>query len=167
MSVKRFAVWLILVSSLALGGCGEDPVAPSDGGNGGGGPVESGPLQVFEVFLRPYVIQRGSSLAGTLPNPQESLYALTAFYRGGQPGVQFTWEFDPVLGDILPKTVELTATSASVSILNQGQTPLGFYDISVQAEGAGETSSGSGRIAVVELNWMKHQRARITNPSDP
>lgn len=167
MWVKRFTLWLSLLAGLALVGCGSDTVAPPSNGGDGGGPVESGPLGLFEVFLRPYVIQRGSSLAGTLPNPQQSNYALTVFYRGGQPGAQFDWAFDTALGEIIPKTLQLTENSASITIVNDGQTPLGFYDVTVQGRSGDETSSTQGRVAVVELNWMKHQRPTITNPSDP
>ena len=162
----RYAAALCAGALLLLAGCGDDPVAPppGNGGNGGGG---GGPIEVFDIFLRPYVIARGSSLSGGLPNPQQSLYYLTAFYRGGVPEASFAWQFDPRLGEILPKTVELTPTSATVSVLNDGQTPLGFYEIAVQGTSAGLQSSYRKRFAVVEINWMKHERAIITNPSDP
>ncbi len=163
----KHAAVLFAGALLLLAGCGEDTVAPPDGGNGGNGGGGGGPLEVFDIFLRPYVIARGSSLAGGLPNPQESLYYLTAFYSGGEPVASFSWQFDPRLGSILPKTVELTPTSATVSVLNDGLTPLGFYDISVEGTSGGLHSSYHKRFAVVEINWMKHDRAIITNPSDP
>ena len=42
---------------------------PGNGGNGGGN--GGGPIDVFDIFLRPYVIERGSSLADGVPSPQQ------------------------------------------------------------------------------------------------
>ena len=157
---------LVLAGLFGIAACGSDPVAPpSNGGNGGGGGGD--PIDVFDIFLRPYVIERGSSLAGGVPSPQEALYALTAFYNGGQVGATFSWGFDPRLGVILPKTIELATNSVTISLLNPGDTPIGFYDISVDASSGGHQSSLTKRIAVVELNWMKHERATITDSSNP
>ncbi len=164
MRMRHGACLAATLALLFLGACGSDPVAPVDGGGGGTG---GGPLLVFDVFLRPNVIERGSSLAGGLPNPQLSPYNLTSFYSGGQPGPTFTWTFDPRLGTLLPKTLELTANSATVALMNDGRTPLGIYDMAVEAVSGNERSSITRRVAVGELNWMKHQRAIITNPADP
>ncbi len=168
MNHRKRTVTLVFAVAALLGiaSCGDDSVAPPpDGGNGGGN--GGGPIDVFDVFLRPYVIERGSSLAEGLPNPQQALYALTAFYQGGSAGATFTWGLDARLGAILPKTSELGTNSVTVSLLNEGDTPLGVYEISVDAQSGGIQSSMTKRFAVVELNWMKHERAAITNPADP
>ncbi|HZL84856.1 MAG TPA: hypothetical protein VFD07_05695 [Candidatus Krumholzibacteria bacterium] len=157
---------LVFAGLFGIAGCGSDPAAPpGNGGNGGGG--GGGPIDVFDIFLRPYVIERGSSLADGLPSPQQAQYALTAFYNGGEVGATFSWGLDPRLGVILPKTIELATNSVTISLLNPGDTPIGFYDISVDASSGGLQSSMTKRFAVVELNWMKHERATITNPAEP
>lgn len=157
------------MSLVLLHACGEDtPTVPPGGGNGGNGSNgDLGPLRVFEISLRPQSIWRASSLSGNIPNPQLSEYYLTAFFSGGRADARFLWAVDPAFGTLIPKTSELGLEAATVQLDNDGLTPLGFYEISVTGISQPDTSRRSQRFAVVETNWQKHVRTRITNPNDP
>jgi hypothetical protein len=155
-----------LAALVLAAGCGEEDVTGTDGG-GGNGNHNQGPLTVFDIALRPQAITRGSSLAGPIPNPSLGTYYLTAFYRGGTADAVFTWDPDPALGTVEPKTITLGTTDAPVQLHNDGLTPLGLYPIRVTGTSNGVSSSFQRQFAVVEHNWMKHERTTISNPNDP
>ncbi|UCE02488.1 MAG: hypothetical protein JSW67_14795 [Candidatus Latescibacterota bacterium] len=169
ISIRRAAQLVVLASLFLLNACSEEtPVAPPEngGGNGGGGGSQ-GPLNVFEIALRPQAVWRASSLAGDTPNPQLAQYYLSAFFEGGGTDARFEWQVDPQFGTLLPKTAQLETDAATVQIDNPGNTPLGFYEISVTGFSGADSSQLARTFAVVELNWQKHRRTRITNPNDP
>ena len=163
----RHAVASLALCGLGfLGACGGESVVDPGNGNGGG-PINLGPLALFDIGLRPQAIQRASSLAGTTPNPVGAAYFLTAFFQGGKTDATFDWSVPAALGSLQPNTDQLSVNSATVTVVNDGRTPLGFYDVSVSGTSAGVTSAVGRRFAVVETNWMKHRRTGISDPNKP
>jgi len=164
--VKRLVACSILLAVVALySGCGSDsptstPVAP-----GGGTPV-LGDIDLFDIFLRPRSIQRAPD-AGGQPNPHLSVHYLTAFFTGGSDKPIFDWQMDATLGELRAKSEGLGTDEASVTLLNGGDTPLGFYDITATGTSGGKTSSITRRIAAIENTWQKHNRATFLNQQDP
>ena len=141
-------------------GCGEDTVGP---GNGGGTPppTETGPFALTQIYLRPLSIERPPNTGGR-PTPALAEYALSGFYRGGTELATFEWTFPATIGSVEPKTVNLDRADATVVIRNDGNPPLGFFDVEARAQSGTETGSLRQRFAVIENRWMKHQRNYFT-----
>ena len=164
--MKRFFACLILLGVVVLeSGCGSDTPTSNTGTGGGGTPV-LGDIDIFDIFLRPRSIQRAPKADG-LPNPHLSVHYLTAFFTGGVEKPVFTWQMNAALGELGAKSEGLGTDEASVTLLNGGSTPLGFYDITVSGTSGGKSSSITRRIAAVENTWQKHLRAEYDNPQDP
>lgn len=165
MRLFRSVVPILVGASLASCG-GDTPVDPGNGGNGGG-PGDLGPLRLFQVAVRPQVFERASTLAGSTPNPVGVNYFLSVFFTGGATDRSVEWDVPTELGVMIPNTDQLDLSAATVTVKNDGRTPLGFYDITATGTSAGVTSSASGRFAVAEANWMKHERTAISDPEKP
>jgi hypothetical protein len=153
------------VAPLALAGCGSN--TPTDPGSGGGG-GPAAKLSIFDIYLRPRAIMRVPD-AGGLPNPQLAQYYLTAFFEGGSGQVLFDWTAVAGLGvgEIIPKAADLGTDAPTVTLSNDGNSALGFYDFTVSAKSGSESSSMTRRFAVIENTWQKHQRAEFDDPQDP
>lgn len=167
-SVKRFFSKVLLMSVvtglIAFLGCGDDTL--TDPGDGGGGTPSNTDIDIFDIFLRPRAIQRVPD-AGGLPNPQLAVHYLTAFFEGGVDNPDFTWTLDAALGELVPKAEGLAINEAAVALVNDGNTALGFYDITVTGTSGGKSSTHKRRFAVVENSWQKHSRVTFANPQEP
>jgi hypothetical protein len=54
-----------------------------------------------------------------------------------------------------------------VTLLNGGNTPLGFYDITVTGTSGGKSSTMTRRMAAIENSWQKHVRVTYLNLLEP
>ena len=140
--------------------------ARTDPGGGGGTNPAAKDIDIFDIFLRPRAIQRAPDVGGR-PNPQLNPYYITAFFDGGVDNPVFDWQMDAALGDLIPKSEGLATDEAAVALDNPGNTPLGFYDITVTGTTGGKSSTHTRRFAVIENTWQKHIRATFANPQDP